>query len=153
MELLDKKLIKYSTTLNTKEAVFDEIASLAVEQGIAKNKKRVVKGLTKREAESTTGFTDGFAIPHTKDKSIKQAGIVVLVNETGIEWESMDGKPARFFISLLIPEKEAGATHLNLLAAVSKMLVHDDVRERLLTLDSVDAIYDEIKGYLEKNIE
>src|SRR5699024_12822210 len=100
-----------------------------------------------------TGFTDGFAILHTKDKSIKQAGIVVLVNETGIEWESMDGKPARFFISLLIPEKEAGATHLNLLAAVSKMLVHDDVRERLLTLDSVDAIYDEIKGYLEKNIE
>jgi len=153
MELLDKKLIKYHTSLKTKESIFDEIATLAVEQGIAKNKKRVVKGLTKRETESTTGFTDGFAIPHTKDKSIKQAGIVVLVNETGIEWESMDGKPARFFISLLIPEKEAGTTHLNLLAAVSKMLVHDEVREKLLTLDSVDAIYDHIKSYLDENMD
>lgn len=153
MELLDKKLIKYNTKLNTKEAIFDEIASLAVEQGIAKNKKRVIKGLIKRETESTTGFTDGFAIPHTKDKTIKKAGVVVLVNETGIEWESMDAKPARFFISLLIPEKEAGTTHLSLLAAVSKMLVHDDVREKLLKLDSVDAIYDQIKGHLEENMD
>src|SRR5690625_2181258 len=153
MDLLNKQLIKYNSHLTNKEEVFNEIASLAVEQGIAANKKRIVKGLFKREKESTTGFTDGFAIPHTKDKGIKKAGIVIVVNETGIEWESMDGKPAKFFISLLIPEKEAGKIHLNLLAAVSKMLVHEDVRTELLELDSVDEIYNRIKGHLDENMD
>lgn len=150
MQLLNKKLIKYNTKGTTQEDIFDEIATLAVEQGIAKNKKRVVKGLGKREKESTTGFFDGFAIPHTKDKTIQEAAIVVIVNETGVEWKSMDEKPAKFFISLLIPEKEAGSTHLTLLASVSKMLVHDEVRAELLELDTVDKIYDYIQGYLDE---
>lgn len=153
MQLLDKKLIKYNSQAATQEDIFNEIASLAVEQGIAKNKKRVVKGLGKREIESTTGFFDGFAIPHTKDKAIAKAAIVVIVNEKGIEWESMDEKPAKFFISLLIPEKEAGSTHLNLLASVSKMLVHDEVRAELLKLDSVDKIHDHIQRYLEETTD
>lgn len=153
MQLLDKSLIKYNTKLRTKEEIFNKIASLAAEQGLAKSKRRVIKGLTKRENESTTGFTDGFAIPHTKDKTIKKAGIVILVNETGIEWASMDGKPAQFFISLLIPEKESGTTHLNLLAAVSKMLVHDDVRAELLQLDSVDKIYNHMQKYLGEHMD
>lgn len=150
MELLNKQLIKYQTQLNSQEDVFNEIASLAVEQGIASNKKRVVKGLMKREKESTTGFFDGFAIPHTKDKAIKEAAVVIIVNEAGIEWQSMDGKSAKFFISLLIPEKEAGSTHLNLLATVSKMLVSDEARAELLQLDSADKIYDYVNSYLEE---
>ena len=150
MELLNKQLIKYQTQLNSQEDVFNEIASLAVEEGIASNKKRVVKGLMKREKESTTGFFDGFAIPHTKDKAIKEAAVVIIVNEAGIEWQSMDGKPAKFFISLLIPEKEAGSTHLNLLATVSKMLVSDEARSELLQLDSADKIYDYVNSYLEE---
>lgn len=148
MELLNKQLIKYKTQATSQEDIFNEIAAIAVEQGIAKNKKRVVKGLTKREEESTTGFFDGFAIPHTKDKTIHKAAVVIIVNENGIEWESMDGKPANFFISLLIPEKEAGTTHLNLLAAVSKMLVSDEAREELLQLNSVDDIYNYINNHL-----
>ena|SRR5690625_7105708 len=150
MDLLNKQLIKYNSHLTNKEEVFNEIASLAVEQGIAANKKRVVKGLIKREKESTTGFFDGFAIPHTKDKTINKASVVIIVNEKGIEWESMDGKPARFFISLLIPEKEAGSTHLNLLATVSKMLVSDEARAELLQLDSADQVFDYINGHLEE---
>src|SRR5699024_1511030 len=153
MELLNKQLIKYKTQATSQKDIFNEIAAIAVEQGIAKNKKRVVKGLTKREEESTTGFFDGFAIPHTKDKTIHKAAVVIIVNENGIEWESMDGKPANFFISLLIPDKEAGTTHLNLLAAVSKMLVSDGAREQLLQLNSVDDIYHYINHHLNEALK
>src|SRR5690625_4736217 len=106
MKLLNKQLIKYKTQATSQEDIFNEIAAIAVEQGIAKNKKRVVKGLTKREEESTTGFFDGFAIPHTKDKTIHKAAVVIIVNENGIEWESMDGKQQGFSFSFLFLKKE-----------------------------------------------
>ena len=152
MELLNKSLIKMHTNFQTQEEVFEGIASLAVEQGLATDKKTVVAGLANREKESTTGFFDGFAIPHTKSSAIQKAGIVIMVNESGVEWNSMDGQPAKFFISLLIPENEAGTTHLTLLAAVSRMLVHEDIRAKLLTLDDEEKIYEEIKRFLSENM-
>lgn len=147
--MLNKNLIKYQTNFSTQDEVFQEIASLAVSQGIATDGQAVIDGLIARENQSTTGFTDGFAIPHTKAEAIQEAGIVILVNENGIEWDSMDGKPARFFISLLIPENEAGTTHLSLLASISRMLVHDEVRTSLLEAKSVEEIYTIINRHLE----
>jgi fructose PTS system EIIA component len=150
-ELLNKDLIQYQTNLSTKEEVFETIASLAVEQGIATDKNAVVKGLVRREEESTTGFFDGFAIPHTKVNEIKQAGIIILVNQTGIEWNSMDGNPAKFFISLLIPEAEGGSTHLQALAAISRMLMHEEVRQALLEAKGTDEIYEKLMSHLQEN--
>ncbi|GAA0486656.1 fructose PTS transporter subunit IIA [Salinibacillus aidingensis] len=151
-QLLDKELIQYNTDLNSQAEVFEQIASLAIKQGIATDKEAVVKGLIQREEESTTGFYNGFAIPHTKDYSIKKAGIVILVNDNGIEWDSMDGEPAKFFISLLIPDEEGGSTHLKVLSAISKMLIHDDVRSELSEAKSSDEIYDIINGFLNEHM-
>ena len=150
-EILNKDFIQYQTNYKTKEEVFENIASLAVQQGMATDKEPVVKGLFRREEESTTGFFDGFAIPHTKVKEIKQAGIVIIVNESGIEWNSMDGNPAKFFISILIPEAEGGSTHLQVLAAISRMLMHEEVRQALLEANGAEEIYTILKSHLEGN--
>lgn len=151
--MLKKSLIKVQTTCQTQKEVFQEIATLAVREGLATDEEAVVLGLENREKESTTGFTDGFAIPHTKSEAIQKPGIVIIVNEQGIEWNSMDDKPAKFFISLLIPEQEAGTTHLNLLAAISRMLVHDEVREALLKTKSAEDIFIFFKEQLEEHLD
>src|SRR5699024_9154812 len=104
MELLNKQLIKYKTQATSKEEVFNEIGAIAVEQGVAKNKKRVVKGLAKSEKESTTGFFDGQAKHHTKDRKIHKAAAHIILNDNGIECESRDAKPASCFRCLLIHE-------------------------------------------------
>jgi len=60
----------------------------------------------------------------------------------------MDDLPVKFIISLLIPEDEAGTTHLTLLSTISRALVHEDMRKKLLGATEVDEIYQILKGVI-----
>jgi PTS system fructose-specific IIA component len=123
--------IRTNIKLNSKEEVFALIADIAVSNNIATSKQSIIEGLLKREKEGTTGFMDGFAIPHTKSNAIDKAAVIIVSLSNGVEWETMDNKPIRFAISLLIPESEAGTTHLTLLSSISRMLIHEDIRQNL----------------------
>lgn len=139
-KLLDVSHIKLNQDLTSQQEVFEQIGRIAEEKSIVSSAKDVVAGLKKREAESTTGFQDGFAIPHTQIELVLAPGIIILSNKQGIEWESMDGKPARFFISLLIPRGEADSTHIRALASLSRMLIYEENRQFLIHADKEDAI-------------
>ena len=128
----------------TQSEVFQKIAEMAVANNIATSIEEVIEGLKNREKESTTGFMDGFAIPHTKSKAIKKPGIVIISLANGVEWNSLDGLPTKFVISLLIPEDEGGTTHLTLLSSVSRMLMHSDIRQKLLQAKDEESILHEL---------
>lgn len=118
--------------ISSQQEAFVKIAQVAADQNLATDRQSVVDGLSRREQEGSTGFMDGFAIPHTKCAAVQKPGVVILTSTQGIEWQSMDGKPARFIISLLIPDSEAGTTHLTLLSHISRLLIHNDIRQNLL---------------------
>ncbi|MGG3692722.1 PTS sugar transporter subunit IIA [Heyndrickxia ginsengihumi] len=148
MKLLSINNIHCNISVNTKEDVFQIIAKIAVENGYAISADKVVKGLLEREAESTTGFLEGFAIPHTKNETIQHPGIIVQTMEKGVEWESLDSLPARFIIALLIPDNEAGTAHLKYLSTIAKMLMHKEVRDQLIQAEKEQQIYDILLEYL-----
>lgn len=130
-DYLKEEWILLNQSLKNQEEVFYKIAETAVTNEIATNINEVVEGLKRREEEGTTGFLEGFAIPHTQNEAILRPAIIIIQNKNGIEWNSLDGIPSQFFISLLIPKKEAGTTHLTLLSSLSRMLMHEDIREKL----------------------
>ncbi|MGM7719747.1 PTS sugar transporter subunit IIA [Metabacillus sp. Hm71] len=132
--------IRTNVNLHSKKDVFKLIAEIAVSNNISSAKQSIIDGLSKREQEGTTGFMDGFAIPHTKSKAIDKAAVIIVTLSNGVEWESMDNKPIRFAISLLIPESEAGTTHLSLLSSISRMLIHEDIRQNLLNATNPNEI-------------
>ncbi|MFD2629799.1 PTS sugar transporter subunit IIA [Oceanobacillus kapialis] len=138
--MIQPSFIRLQETASSQNGVFQAIADIAVANGIADNADAVVKGLEEREAQSTTGFQDGFAIPHTQSASVKKAAVVLVRTETGIEWESFDDLPAFFFISLLIPKEEAGTTHLQALSALSRTLMDEDKRQELLDTTTTEQL-------------
>ncbi len=145
-KLLDINQIKLKQQLTTQEEVFEEIATIAISQGIATDSNEVVNGLLTRENESTTGFQDGFAIPHAQVDAIKRPAIVVVSSKEGVEWDALDGKPAIFFIALLIPKQEAGTTHIQALASISRMLIYEEKREALANAKDADTVMEELAG-------
>ncbi|WP_053219982.1 PTS sugar transporter subunit IIA [Virgibacillus senegalensis] len=149
-KLLSPSQICLNQSLTSQEEVFELIGNLAVDAGLASSAVQVAEGLKQRELESTTGFQDGFAIPHTQNQAIKSAGVVIVKNQKGIEWNSLDDKPAQFFIALLIPKEEAGNTHIQALASLSRMLIHKENRKELLYADNEDAILSKIGEALEQ---
>jgi fructose PTS system EIIA component len=147
-DIFSMNYIKVNEDLSTQSEAFARIAEIAAAEGLASSKEEVAEGLAKREGEGTTGFMDGFAIPHTKSPAVVKPGAVILKANEGIEWQSMDGKPIKFIISLLIPDNEAGTTHLTLLSHISRLLIHADVREKLLAASTPEEILEEFREAL-----
>ncbi len=104
-KLLNKDQIKIKQPLTTQKEVFQQIAAIAVDQGITSDPDEVIDGLLKREQEGTTGFQDGFAIPHVQVDAIKRPAIIIVSSSSGVEWNALDGKPASFFYLAISSQK------------------------------------------------
>ena len=91
-----------------------------------------------------TGMTDGFAVPHAKDASIKKAAVIVFKNDHALDWPSFDEKPVDIAISLLVPAGEAGTTHIKLLSKTAVLLMKDDFKSLVRGSDDAQVIADAI---------
>lgn len=129
--LISQDSIFIHPELHSQAEVFQFIAQKAVELNVANNADSVLTSLQEREAQGTTGMMDGFSIPHAKSTNITSPKIVIIKLADGLDWNSMDGEPTTFVISMLIPDGEAGTTHLKLLAQIARMLMKSDVKEAL----------------------
>ena len=108
--------------------------------GVAKDAGPVLASLQERESLGTTGMMDGFAIPHAKDASIKEAKVLILKLTSGIDWQSMDGQAIDFIFCLMIPDSQAGTTHLKVLSQLARLLMRQPVKQALKEAQSPQAI-------------
>ncbi|ASP28442.1 PTS system, fructose-specific IIB component [Spiroplasma corruscae] len=104
------------------------ISKKALENKITDDSKILFESFLSREKEASTGFEDGFAIPHAKIKNIKEPSVIIVKNKIGIEWDSLDGKPTSYIISLIIPDN-ANEEHLNLLSSIATKLTKEDFKK------------------------
>ena len=120
------------------------ISQKAVELGVTDDADAVYKAFMAREDMGETGMTDGFAVPHAKDASIKRAAVIVFKNDRALDWPSFDEKPVDIAISLLVPAGEAGTTHIKLLSKTAVLLMKDDFKDLVRGSDDPQAIADAI---------
>ena len=104
--------------------------------GNLKNQRRRYKSkVLERESLSTTGIGDGIAIPHAKTKAVKNPGLRSMVVKNGVDYDSLDGAPAKLFFMIAAPES-ANNLHLEVLARLSTILMDEDFRESLINAKS-----------------
>ncbi|MDY2777253.1 MAG: PTS sugar transporter subunit IIA [Collinsella sp.] len=116
----------------TKEEVLDLLSDKAFELGITDDRDAVKVAFLAREEEGSTGMMDGFAVPHAKTDAIKDAAVIVTRFANPItDWESIDGSEIKVGIALLVPDSEAGSTHISLLAQIARALMDDGFREAI----------------------
>jgi PTS system nitrogen regulatory IIA component len=96
--------------------------------------------LLEREKLGSTGIGDGIAIPHGKSANVAQIISGFGLSKDGIDFDSLDGKPANLFFLLVAPEDSVGV-HLKMLARISRMLKNSDFQEKLLQANSQQEIY------------
>lgn len=125
----EKHLFILDETFSSKEEFLGRVAQEAFELGFVTSSEGCFKGLMERESQVTTGFMDGFAIPHCKCNAVKSPKMLVF-KTPAIPWDTLDGDPITFSFVLLIPE-EAATEHLKLLSEIAKSLIDVDYRQRL----------------------
>lgn len=140
--MIQTKHIFLDQEQSTREAVFEFLAKAAVQSGFAEEEKEVYEKLNEREEEGATGMMGGFAIPHAKAETIKEANILILRLKQGIEWNSLDGQPIDFIIGLFIPKTEEVNTHLKLLSNTARLLMSEEVTTGLKEAENEQEIAD-----------
>ena len=128
----------------TREEVLRIISNYAVELGAADDADAVYEGFMFRENLDKTGLTEGFAIPHCKTAAIKHAAVIPFKNDKAIEWPSFDEQPVDIAMALLVPESEAGDTHIRLLSKTAVLLMDADFKKLLRESDDAEAIAEAI---------
>lgn len=104
------------------------------------DRDEVIKVLQERERLGSTGIGEGVAIPHGKLRHIDRLLICFGRSRQGVDFDSMDGRPAHLFFLLLAPEESVGV-HLKTLAKISKLLKSPAVRRRLLEAQGREDIF------------
>ena len=107
--------------------------------------KSFLSKLILREKQSSTGIGKGVAVPHAHEDSIRRQILAIGISRDGIEFDSVDGEPVHVVAVLGTPKKHQ-KQHMELLAALSRILQHEQTRETLLAAGSNVEIIDIFKS-------
>jgi PTS system nitrogen regulatory IIA component len=143
-EVLQKETILADLKGQNKKGILEElVAPVAEIAGV--HQEDLVKVLLERERLGSTGIGGGIGIPHGKMKDLDSLVLGFGLSRKGVDFESLDGKPAHIFFLLITPENSTGL-HLKLLARISRILKNEPFKDRLLKASDRDEILSIIKG-------
>lgn len=143
LDVLPKEAILADLKAVDKKGVLEELV-IPVANISGVNHEDLVKVLMERERLGSTGIGEGIGIPHGKVKDLDSLILGFGLSRKGVDFDSMDGRPAHIFFLLITPENSTGL-HLKLLARISRILKNDPFKEKLLRAISRDEIYSIIK--------
>jgi fructose-specific phosphotransferase system IIA component len=139
-EYLKKEHMTHELTSDGKFQLIEEMMDLMEESGCLVDHDIALQDVLAREGYLSTGLENGLAIPHAKTDGVKQLEIAFGVKKDGIDFESLDGKPASLIFLVLSPRDTSGP-HIQALAFISRNLKEKHLREALLNAGSGDEIY------------
>ncbi|MBT8349917.1 MAG: PTS sugar transporter subunit IIA [Deltaproteobacteria bacterium] len=143
LDVLQKESIISDLKSQDKKGILEElVAPIAIITGI--NDKDLIQVLMDREQLGSTGIGGGIGIPHGKLKQLESLALGFGLSRKGVDFESMDNQPTHIFFLLVTPENSTGL-HLKMLARISRILKHDQFREKLLNAATSDEIFSIIK--------
>ncbi|MDE8032108.1 fructose-specific PTS transporter subunit EIIC [Erysipelothrix rhusiopathiae] len=138
-QVLKPNLVIFNLNASSKDEVLTEMAQKLSQEGIVANEMSFIETLKEREAISTTGVGDGIAIPHGRSSVVSESVVVFGRSDTGIDFASMDGKPAHLFFMIATPEN-SGDDHLSILSTLSGLLMKSEVQEAIRTASTYDEL-------------
>ena len=100
----------------------------------------VLDRIEERERLGSTGFGRGVASPHARIAGVTEPVAAFLRLEIPVAFEAADGMPVALVFGLLSPD-QGGASHLQALAAISRMMRDERMRTNLETAPDAEAIY------------
>ncbi|NQN45747.1 PTS transporter subunit EIIA [Streptococcus suis] len=138
-DVLRKDVMLLDLQATSKEAVIDEMIASLVDKGYVTDFDVFKTGIMNREAQTTTGLSDGIAMPHAKNAAVKEATVLFAKSNKGVDYASLDGQPTDLFFMIAAPEG-ANDTHLAALAELSKYLMKPGFADKLRGVSSPEEV-------------
>lgn len=142
-----KGIIKEENIVFEDVKTMDETVALlckkSCESGYVSCNNEFHDAILEREELISTGIGVGIAIPHAKLPSIDDFFIYVLINEEGINWNSLDGKPVKLVFFLGGPTGEvAQDKYRKIMAKLMLLIKNPERREKLFSAKDSSEVFE-----------
>ncbi|MBV6662966.1 PTS IIA-like nitrogen regulatory protein PtsN [Pseudomonas yamanorum] len=124
----------------SKKRALEQIANLIGREVPELDTQAVYEALIAREKLGSTGFGNGIAIPHCRLQGCESPVSALLHLDAPIDFDAIDGAPVDLLFVLLVPQAATDA-HLELLRQIASMLDRKEVRDKLRSAPSNEALY------------
>ncbi|MDE3066340.1 MAG: phosphoenolpyruvate--protein phosphotransferase [Verrucomicrobiota bacterium] len=131
LPLLDPDLIIADSDAATREEAIKQAVDRLFVLGRTEEPLAVEEAVWQREAAYSTGFGNGFAIPHCKTNAMRFSSLALLKPRAPVAWRSLDGQPVRVMILLAVREDRSATEHMKILARLARRLMDGGFRTRL----------------------
>ena len=135
-EILESGVIALNLRATSKDEVIRELIDLMLAQGLVQDREDALGAIMERERRMSTGMQHGVALPHGKSRKITRMAVALGLKKEGVDFESLDGQPARIIVMSIAPASQA-FLQLRFLSEIGKLLNVDSVREKLLSAETV----------------
>ena len=146
LDFLGSNAIIGSMKATSKEEALAELVGPILEANPGLDKKQLLQTILEREKLGSTGLGVGVAIPHGKFDGLDKLAASFGRSQKGIDFSSMDNKPAHLFFMLIAPKNCAG-DHLKALARISRLFKDPILTNSLKQAENSAQIY----GLLEES--
>ncbi|MDK3015364.1 PTS fructose transporter subunit IIABC [Bacillus sp. RB3] len=140
-DITSLELIETDLKGETRDDIIDEMIQKLKQVGALHSVTEFKQAIMNREQESTTGIGINIAIPHGKSATVRKPSVVFGIKQSGIDWNSLDGTEAKLIFMIAVPKENEGNEHLKILQMLSRKLMDDSYRERLLSVQTKAEAY------------
>ncbi|SFG22768.1 PTS system, nitrogen regulatory IIA component [Novosphingobium sp. CF614] len=145
--LLPEAVITVSA--DSKDIILGRLAKLFAEV-YDLDRDAVLERVVEREGLGSTGFGRRIAIPHARMPGLGRPVAAFMRLESPVEFDAADGMPVDLVFGLLSPDG-AGATHLHALAAISRLMRDERMREALLAAPGPEVLYSLLSNVIDRD--
>ena len=143
-ELFSVQAIALDSTAADQAAVIDQLVELQCNHGNITDKAAYKAAIYAREKEASTYVDNGITVPHAKAACVTRPSLAVLRLNNPVQYNPEDDSKSDLFFMIAAPEN--GSLHVDMLARMMQMLMHEDFVEQLRAaktpqefLDCIDA--------------
>jgi len=133
-EFLRDDAINLALAGRTKDDVLKELIRLLKLD--EKSEGMLYKMLKRRENLGSTGIGRGIAIPHCRSLVVNNLRLAFGRRLDGVEYKSIDEKPAQFFFLIVAPPLEVSNQYLPVLGRIAQFAKEADVPQRLASIQT-----------------
>ena len=133
-ELFREDAINLSLGARSKDEILKELIGLLKLD--EKSEGMLYKMLKRRENLGSTGIGRGIAIPHCRSLVVNTLRLAFGRRMEGVDYKSIDEKPAQFFFLIVAPPLEVSNQYLPVLGKIAQFAKDEEVVKRLAALQT-----------------
>lgn len=142
-QLLSLDRISLGASPAERGEAIEGLLSLHHGSGVLLDREQYRADVLLREAEGSTALGRHLAIPHAKSAGVRTPALAAMTAPCGVDWDAPDQGWARLLFMIAAPA-EGGDLHLQILARLMRVLIHDDLPRRLMAAQTAAEFYEAV---------